>query len=173
MKMKRSYLSVATRYNELCSKDSLTKSEAKELRTLRRTLESRGISTQSRTLIIDLAIVADNEKDVRGYLARHEDTKICKGRDVGRLIANQLEANALKNLGLSTTDHKRIAKMLQDISTGKKLMERKKRTNKRSIRTAYAHQPLLDEIEHQFEVYRRTHEKRDRDSIYRIIDSLS
>ena len=36
-----------------------------------------------------------------------------------------------------------------------------------------AEKPLLDEIEHQFEVYRRTHEKRDRDSIYRIIDSLS
>ena len=36
-----------------------------------------------------------------------------------------------------------------------------------------AEKPLLDEIERQFEVYRRTHEKRDRDSIYRIIDSLS
>ena len=36
-----------------------------------------------------------------------------------------------------------------------------------------AEKPLLDEIERQFEVYRRTREKSDRDSIYRIIDSLS
>lgn len=36
-----------------------------------------------------------------------------------------------------------------------------------------AEKPLLDEIERQFEVYRRTREKSDRDNIYRIIDSLS
>ena len=36
-----------------------------------------------------------------------------------------------------------------------------------------AEKPLLDEIERQFEVYRHTREKAERDSIYRIIDSLS
>ena len=36
-----------------------------------------------------------------------------------------------------------------------------------------AEKPLLDEIERQFEVYRHTREKGERDSIYRIIDSLS
>lgn len=145
MKQKRSYLSVATRYNALCSNEMLTKSEAKELRSLRRALESRGIKTNDRNLIIDLAIVADNEKQVRGYINRHEKAKVCKGRDVGRLNANKLEANALKELGLSTTDHKKVAQMLSSISTGKKIVEKRKKTKKDSIRRH--NQPLLDEIE--------------------------
>lgn len=36
-----------------------------------------------------------------------------------------------------------------------------------------AEKPLLDQIEQQFEVYRRTREQHDRDSIYHVIDSLS
>ena len=36
-----------------------------------------------------------------------------------------------------------------------------------------AEKPLLDQIEQQFEVYRRTREQHDRDSIYHLIDSLS
>lgn len=36
-----------------------------------------------------------------------------------------------------------------------------------------AESPLLDQIEQQFEVYRRTRDQQERDSIYHIIDSLS
>lgn len=127
---KTNYVALVNQFSALNSKDALTKSEIKELRKLRRTLESYGINTDSSDLM-DRAIILDNRAQVEGYLSRSTDAEMyyakrSNGKNIGKIKANQLEADELKELGLSTTDPKRLSKLLTEITSFKKSIEKTK-----------------------------------------------
>ena len=131
---KKSNVALVTTFLQLSTKEELTKNNSKELWKLRRTLESRGLNPASSHLM-DCAIILDNRPQVEGYLTRSNDKEMhfarkSNGRNTGKIKANALEAEALKELGLTTTDPRFISKMLANITAYKKAVEKMKSTRR-------------------------------------------
>ena len=131
---KKSNVALVTTFLQLSTKEELTKNNSKELWKLRRTLESRGLNPASSHLM-DCAIILDNRPRVEGYLTRSNDKEMhfarkSNGRNTGKIKANALEAEALKELGLTTTDPRFISKMLANITAYKKAVEKMKSTRR-------------------------------------------
>lgn len=131
---KKSNVALVTAYFQLSTKEELTKKDSKEIWKIRRTLESRGLNPASSHLM-DCAIILDNRSQIEGYLTRSNDKEMhfarkSNGRNTGKIKANALEAEALKELGLSTTDPKLISNMLTNITAYKKAVEKMKSTRR-------------------------------------------
>ena len=115
-------------YRELLS---TTDNESQELFKLRRRLEANGISPASDDAM-DMAIVSDNEALIRGYIDRetshdtHTAVRLPKKRREGKLTARALEAEQLRELGLSTTDAKTLSRYLVTIAQNKKSIAKAK-----------------------------------------------
>ena len=130
MNKNRSCFSVALEFQELSAKRRHTKKERETLSDLRRMLEAHGINPHSNSLI-DLAIVADNEEAVKKFIARATDTDMHYARKyygdaAGKVKANALGARELKQLGLSTTDPKKLTSMVSIISDKKWRVDKRK-----------------------------------------------
>lgn len=122
------YYENALRVTELGLKIGLSKSEASELHQLRRALRVRGLDPASPNLL-DLAILAENEKTVRAYIARSTSkamrcAKKHRDKKAGKILANELSAADIRALGLSTSDPKRLSVMLGQIANTQKATER-------------------------------------------------
>jgi len=133
------YVEAALKVSELAKKTALNKTEAAELHQLSRALRVRGIDPASPNLL-DLAILAENEKAVRSYIARSTGKEmLCakKHRDkkAGRIAANALSAKDIRALGLSTSDPRRLSVMLGQIANTQratdKLRKRSSHQNQR------------------------------------------
>lgn len=151
MNMQRSCFSVAKEYQELSNKRRHTKKERETLWELRRTLEAHGINPHSNNLI-DLAIVADNDKAVKKFVMRATDADMHYARKyfgdaAGKVKANALGAHELKQLGLSTADPKKLASMMNIISSKKRAVDKRKSARDRKRFAAeVVNEEVLDNI---------------------------
>ncbi len=100
-----------------------------------RTLMSRGLDPASNSLM-DQAIIQDNRKAVDGYIQRATGKGIHYARKSGKrdgiIKANELEAERLKELGLSTTDPKRLMFLISEIDAGKRAIDKLKNPRNQS-----------------------------------------
>jgi len=133
MKEKKSMSLVATEFTALSQKSNLSKEEKKQLKLLRRTLESYGIKPQDGNLI-EYATLVDCSTQVKGYVASANVTKSKReelARDFRELVV--------------ITDPKRLSGMLNRITVNKKtadkLKDLKVRGNKLIISEEAEEQP--------------------------------
>lgn len=128
--------------------DALSKAESKQLHKLRRAIEVSGIPTNvSFEEMADYAIIIDNMGQVKGYISRSTNkemryAKRSNGKKAGKITANGIEAEALKELGLSTTDPHRLARMIAEIKENKKSVDKLKYATKYSHKVAAADKEL-------------------------------
>ena len=109
--------------------------DADEAWKLGRTLMSRGLDPASDDLM-DKAIIQDNRKAVDGYIQRATGKGIHYARKSGKrdgiIKANKLEAERLKELGLSTTDPKRLMFLISEIDAGRRAIDKLKNPRNQS-----------------------------------------
>lgn len=170
--MKKTNVALVTAYTQLSAKEELTKNESKEIYKVRRALESRGLNPASSHLM-DCAIILDNRPQVEGYLTRSDDKEMhyarkSNGKNTGKIKANALEADALKELGLSTANPRLISNMLANIAAYKKSVEKMKRTrrvnNMRALNEE-VYRKTLEEVEQEEPVEDTSPEPIDYDAI--------
>lgn len=135
--MKSNAIQLVADYTSLHEKEKKTKEDKKKLNKLRSALKIRGLDPTSRDLH-DMAIILDNRPQVEGYIQRADDAEMhyakrSNGKNEGKIKANTIEASALKVLGLSTTDPRRLKAMLSTIAITKKAAEKSKSTHARRI----------------------------------------
>lgn len=122
----------------LSNQANLSKKEAAQLHKLRRALEVAGIPTNiSAEEMMDYAIVIDNMGRIKGFLDRSSDRKMryarkSNGKKAGKIVANGIEADAIKALGLSTIDTKRLEKIISEIAVNKKAVDKVRKTHYRA-----------------------------------------
>ena len=153
MTKKKSNVAIVKEFFQLSSKEVLIRDkdkkidEPKDLWKLRRTLESRGLDPDSSELM-NYAIILDNRPLVEGYLDRADDAEMhyarrSNGKNAGKIRANTIEADRLKELGIFTINPRTLANILAEMDAFRK--STKKARSKRRVEKRVNNMRTLNE----------------------------